>query len=153
MSDQKPRKTSYLRFDPSQRMLLDSDMSIRDGVDTWVVIGGVNFYVGTRTREYWVSVPKGYQITGADIPSYFQRWIHPTTMQGKAAIIHNYLCRTGRVRIDGVQVVVSRRCANRIFNEAMKVAGVGWWKRLVLFFVASVTQGRLRPDNADYDRH
>jgi hypothetical protein len=146
MSDSKPRKTSYLRFDPSQRLLLDSDTSIRDGVDTWVVIGGVSFYVGTRTKEYWVYVPKGYQITGADVPRYFQRWLLPTTMEGKAAIIHNYLCRTGRVRIDGEQVVVHRPEANRIFYEAMKVAGVGWCKRYTLYLVACATKGRLEPD-------
>lgn len=145
MSDS-PSKTSYLRFKPSERMLLDSDTSIRTGMDTWVVIGGVSFYVGTRKKEYWVHVPKGYLITGADIPPYFQRWIPPTTEQGKAAILHNYLCRTGRVRINGTQVVVDRAEAGRIFYQAMRVAGVWWPKRVILYWVARLYKGHVECD-------
>jgi hypothetical protein len=142
-------KTSYLRFKPSERLLLDSDTSIRTGVDTWVVIGGVSFYVGIRNRgskNYWVYVPKGYSVTGADIPAYFQRWILPTTNAGKAAIIHNYLCRTGRVRINGVQVVVDRKEAARIFYQAMRVAGVWLGKRFVLYLAARLSKGHIEPD-------
>lgn len=139
-------KTSYLRFDPAQRLWLDQDISMRMGVDTWVVRGGVSFYVDDRKKEYWVHVPKGYSITGADIPVFFQRWINPTTDEGKAAIIHNYLCATGRVRIDGVQVVVDRREANRIFLQAMSIARVGFLKRWTLYLAASLSRGHLRPD-------
>lgn len=145
-ADRGDRKTSYLRFDPAQRLMLDEDISMRMGVNTWVVRGGVSFYVDDRKKHYWVHVPRGYAITGADIPVWFQNWIKPTTDQGKAAVVHNYLCGTGRVRMDGVPVIVDRWEANRIFLQAMKIAGVWLPKRWALYLVAMVTRGHLRPN-------
>lgn len=140
--------TSYLRFDTTKRVEWDLESSVDNSADVYRVIGSMSFYVGERNREYWVHVPHGHRVTGADIPELFRDWIKPTSKEGKAAIIHHYLCSTGKVKIHKTRMCINRTEANWIFLQAMRVAGVGFLKRWIIFLVASLTDGELRPEES-----
>jgi hypothetical protein len=133
--------TSYRKFDATKRVTIDEDLTQKFGETTYVVSGCMSFYVGKRDREYWVHVPHGHRLSGADIPRLFRGWIKPNSPIGKAAVIHHYLCAVGKVRINKVRLMVSRYEANLVFLQAMKVAGVFLLKRWFLFLVASLSDG------------
>ena len=133
--------TSYRKFDATKRVMVDDDLTQKFGETTYVVNGCMSFYVGNRDREYWVHVPHGHRLNGADIPKLFKGWIKPNSVIGKAAVVHHYLSSVGKVRIKKVRFTVDRYEANMVFLQAMKVAGVFFIKRWFLFLVAQVTEG------------
>lgn len=133
---QTQQTTSYIRFDPSRRTLLNQKYTSENGQPTWVVQGGLSYYKGSRQDEYWVYIPNGYRVVGAMVPRWMQDWLRPCDTHGQAAIIHNYLCATSKVRVDGEKRFVSRNEANEIFLEAMKVIGVGFFKRWTMYLGA-----------------
>ncbi len=130
------RTTSYIRFDPSTRVVLSERYTEKNGEPTWVLSGGLSYYIGKRRDECWVYVPNNYRITGANVPDIFKSWIKPCDVHGQAVIIHHYLCTTGKIRSNGFRTVISKREANDVFLEAMKILGVPWWKRNILYWAA-----------------
>lgn len=135
--------TSYLKFDTPKRVIVDEKSSELHGETIYATSGCMSYYVGKRDREYWVHVPHGYRLSGANLPGFFRNWIKPNSIHGKAAVIHHYLCNTGRVKLAKVRMTVGRYESNFVFLEAMKVAGVGFFKRWVLFgaaFLAPIPQ-------------
>lgn len=128
--------TSYLKFDASKRVTVDEESSELHGETIYATSGCMSFYVGARDREYWVHVPHGYKLSGANLPKFFRDWIRPDSVHGKAVVIHHYLCNTGKVKIAKVRMTVGRYEANTVFLEAMKVAGVGFFKRWLLYGAA-----------------
>ena len=69
-------------------------------------------------------VPAGFVTDFASIPRLFWRVLPPTGSYGKAAVIHDYLYRTG---------AFTRSICDGIFLEAMCELGVPGWKRRVMF--------------------
>ena len=134
--------TSYRKFDATKRVTIDNDLTQKVGETTYAVNGCMSFYVGNRDREYWVHVPHGHRLIGADIPKLFRDWIKPNSIAGKAAVVHHYLCAVGKVRIKKVRFTVDRYEANLVFLQAMKVAGVFALKRWIIFLAAYLSQGR-----------
>lgn len=128
--------TSYLKFDAPKRVTVDEKSSVLNGETVYATNGCMSFYVGKRDREYWVHVPHGYRLNGANLPKFFRNWIKPNSIYGKAAVVHHFLCNTGRVKIAKAKMTVGRFEANVVFLEAMKVAGVGLLKRWVLYGAA-----------------
>mgnify|MGYP000311180914 CR=1 FL=1 len=144
--------TSYLKFYAPKRVAVDEKSSEREGQTVYVTSGCMNFYVGSRDREYWVHVPHGWRLTGAVLPKFFRSWIKPDSIHGKAALIHHYLCTTGRVKIAKVRMTVDRYEANMVFLEAMKVAGVGFLKRWILLGAAFLALERVDSDEDEPDQ-
>jgi len=70
------------------------------------------------------SVPVGFTTDFASIPKWLRWLIPPTGLYGKAAVLHDWLYRTG---------IVSRRRADFIFLRAMRVLGVPKWKRRAMY--------------------
>lgn len=140
----KESSTSYRKFDAKKRVVVDQSFLERTGETRYVVKGCLSFYVGKRGKEYWVHVPNGYKFTGAVVPKRLQGLIEPTGVFGKAAVIHHYLCEVRKVRIMKERFVVDRLEANRVFLEAMKVAGVGFIRRWVLFASSFLMRGEVK---------
>ncbi len=67
---------------------------------------------------------KGFRTDFASVPRVLWSIIPPNGLYGKAAVVHDYLCETK---------IVSRKNADKIFLEAMKVLGVSWWKRNLMY--------------------
>lgn len=83
------------------------------------------FYIDhTETVKETFTVPKGFRTDFASIPRSFKWLISPVGLHGKAAVLHDYLCEYG---------YMTRKEADEIFLEAMKVLGVGWLKRTVMY--------------------
>lgn len=135
-----PKLTSFLRFTPAERAIYSAELSAKNGVDTWVVLGNMFYYVGQRDEKNWIQIPKGYRITGAKVPRFMRSWLKPCEQGGQAAILHNYLRETGKGKFDGIRRKVTKKEADRIFLEAMRVVGIPLFKRWALYAGAALTK-------------
>ncbi len=88
----------------------------------WFRVAELFIYWAENGRKY--VVPYGVHTDFASIPRAFRWMIARVGKYGKAAVLHDHLCGG----------VVSRKEADRIFLEAMKVLGVGWLKRRTMYF-------------------
>ncbi len=70
-------------------------------------------------------IPIGTKTDFASVPRFFRRLISKVGKYGKAAVLHDYLCE-----LEGFP----RKDADKIFLEAMKALGVGWFKRRTMYF-------------------
>ena len=71
-----------------------------------------------------VRVPREFETDLASIPRVFQPLIQQDGNHRPAAIVHDYLCRSKIVR---------RKTADRVFLEAMQVAGERKWRRGAMY--------------------
>ena len=141
--------SSFLKFDGKSRVVLHPEHTARNGEKTYTVVGCLTFYVGDRAANYWVNIPHGYRVTGADVPRLFKFLLPAKSKHGRAAIIHHYLCATGKARIKKVRCKIERDVANEIFMQAMQVSGVGFIRRWVLYLIACLYGGRENMTEAD----
>ncbi len=77
-------------------------------------------------------VPIGFKSDGASVPKLF-RWFHSPFDKGlEGAVLHDYL-------LDAVKhdLMPFTEC-NRVFKKALKITGVGWFKRTVLTFATDL---------------
>lgn len=83
-------------------------------------------------------VPIGFITDGASIPKIFWSLVGSpfTGLYRRAALIHDYLYFTQTTK---------RSYADKVFLEAMKVLGVSWWKRRLMWVAVRV--GGWRPWN------
>lgn len=72
-----------------------------------------------------VKVPVGFKTDFASIPRVLWRVMPPVDIHRMAAIVHDWLYS---------QQVVTRKTADLIFEEAMGVLGVPWWKRKLMYW-------------------
>ena len=71
------------------------------------------------------TVPRGLNTDFASIPR-FMRWLIPRVGDhGMAAVLHDFLCEKKQV---------SRKKADQLFLESMKVSEVSWLKRRTMYF-------------------
>lgn len=129
--------TSYIRFDPATRV-----SSFRNKTDDsdplWILNGGLSYYHGPRKNECWVYVPGNFLSSGAYVPKLIQGLLRPSDKGGQAAIIHDYLCRGGTLRANKQKHTLPlNECAD-IFWEAMLIAKVPLWKRVILYAGARI---------------
>ena len=91
---------------------------------SWELMETFEYYL--ENGEEIVRVPKGFITDFASIPRLFWSFIgHPTGRYGKAAIVHDW-CYFKRV--------FTRKKCDQIFEEAMEVLGVNWFKRKAMYF-------------------
>jgi len=84
-----------------------------------------SFYVGNIDDNEIITVPKGFITDLATIPKLFWVLLPPTGKYGKAAILHDYLYSNA---------IETKRYADDVFLEAMKVLGVGRIKRTIMYY-------------------
>jgi hypothetical protein len=102
---------------------------LSDG-ETWELVETFSYYRDDGTTY---TVPKGFKTDFASVPQMFWAYISPTGKHGKAAVLHDYLYSTK---------IVSRKEADKIFLEAMKVLGVAKWKRGVMYYAVRLFGGK-----------
>lgn len=89
----------------------------RAGLGTFRLRHDVSFDLSEFGETGVVVAPAGYVTDFVSCPRPF-RWYFP--LGGQAALpslLHDQMCRTGDKR------------ATKVFNRALKAAGVGWWFR------------------------
>jgi hypothetical protein len=116
----------------------------------FVLLEAFSYLIGD-SDERWVTVPTGFRTDFASIPRPFRNVFNPTGRYGKAAVVHDGLYNDvyiSELLIDeGTGDVYenhyhpTRKEADGIFLEAMKVLGVGWWTRTTVY-LAVRTGGR-----------
>lgn len=120
------------------------------GADFWRVMAPFRFFFTWRGVAYSVDVPMGYLTDGASVPRPFHPIIGPWGDHGPAAIAHDIMCeylKVWNVSL-GRQESISRKQADDIFNEIMKVCGVDDIKRTTIYKAVRVyaeTTGKTGP--------
>ncbi|MBC6572515.1 DUF1353 domain-containing protein [Escherichia coli] len=89
----------------------------------WRVYEPFSFYPGDDKSDV-IEVPAGFITDLASVPRIFWVLLPPDGRYAKAAIIHDYLYDNA---------LRTKKEADRIFLEGMKVLGVPKWKRLVMY--------------------
>lgn len=89
----------------------------------WKLIEPFEYYRTGREHVRY-TVPAGFITDFASVPRLLWPILPPYGRYGKAAVLHDYLYRSG---------IVGRCEADIIFKEAMEVLGVARWKRRVLY--------------------
>lgn len=89
---------------------------------------GVYLYDKEKSRKYNFIIPKGYCFDGASVPRFFWRIIGSNTDNKflVAALIHDYMCEHHDC------VGSDREFSTIVFNELLKVSGVGKVKRFFM---------------------
>lgn len=96
----------------------------------WILLSPFTYYVDMAGEEV-VFVAAGFKTDFASIPHWAWSFIgHPAGRYGKAAVVHDWLYQNPD---DGVSDDRSRRRCDQIFLEGMKVLGVGWLTRTVMY--------------------
>ena len=68
-----------------------------------------------------INVPAGFVTDFAS----FKLGMMRISIAREAAVVHDYCYRT--------KGFISKRLADLVFLEAMKVTGIGWWRRTILY--------------------
>lgn len=91
----------------------------------WKLVESFDYHVGTYPSEDVITVPAGFITDFASIPRFLWAIYPPTGRWGKAAVVHDYLYRTGvRPRLE----------CDAIFLEAMTVLGVPYARRMAMYW-------------------
>lgn len=98
---------------------------------TWKVVNEFDVYLGPGITDYTIKVPAGFETDFASVPRILWNILPPTDKWGKAAVVHDYIYRSGG-RLDE-KVSISRFWADYIFLAGMHTLGVPWWKRYAMF--------------------
>ncbi len=82
------------------------------------------YHVGSLDSNHVITVKKGFKTDLASVPRILWFILPPHGYYGKAAVIHDYLYRTGKL---------PRKQCDDIFKEAMQVLKVKPWKIWVMY--------------------
>ena len=91
------------------------------GNNEWLLLKPFRYYLDEKN---FIEVPKGFITDFASIPRVFWSFFHPIGRYAKAAVIHDWLYFEG---------IFSRSKSDDIFYDGMKVLGVSWWKRFLIY--------------------
>lgn len=122
---------SHLR--PEAVIYYDSEATNKLGRDYWRLVTDVKFYVGDRSDNVWVYIPRGFLTDGATVPRLFWWLVPPLGRHGLAAIVHDYLCEHETLYTEEGLTQITRAEADKIFNEAMRVSQVNRLVRYTMY--------------------
>lgn len=108
------------------------------GKDLWMVVIPFSFYTGNKEDNRTVTIPNCYLTDGATVPRIFWGFVPPWGAYGQAVILHDYLCEYLTVMNNGVPESISRKQADKMLNEAMKVIGVPSYLRIPIYNMVNV---------------
>jgi len=114
-------------------------LDIANKSEHWVLVGECIYQsdlLGDDDKPVKVIVPSGFVTDLASIPRIFRFLIVKNGRHRAAAIVHDYLVR--------LELAFSRRTADRIFLEAMKVSGVPKLRRWLMYKAVRLNTSRLK---------
>lgn len=91
-------------------------------------------YYREGNKEDIITVPEGFESDWASIPQALQLFISKVGKHSKPAILHDYLC----VMNHKDKSFISRKEADEVFLEAMKIKGVNLVKRYIMYAAVRV---------------
>lgn len=106
----------------------------------WIIETPLRYEIGGLGTGRFIEVPVGFLTDGASIPRLLW-WLLPTWgVYSRAAVVHDYLY--DRIEAEKPnQYAPNFQAANDIFLEAMKVCGVPWLLRHLMWLAVSLFGG------------
>jgi hypothetical protein len=110
----------------------------RNGRCQWRLSGPLPYDVGAEGSGETITVPAGFVTDLASIPRLVSGLLPPDGPWAKGAVIHDFLYATAGTGVFGGKRWItrpanySRKEADDVFAEAMKVLGVPAWRRSVI---------------------
>ncbi|WJJ55139.1 tail assembly chaperone [Xanthomonas phage RTH11] len=124
---------AFTNFDTDLSVEKDEVASKVLGKTYFKVTKSFRYYLSEAERNVWGYVPAGFLTDGASVPKPLWWILPPWGRYGQAAVLHDILCETKTMFRDEIPYEISRKQADHIFRDAMKVAGVHWFERGVMF--------------------
>jgi hypothetical protein len=143
---------SFRAFDATLMTQYSITASEALGSDFWVVTKPFTYYLGDKYSNRQVHVPMGYLTDGASVPRFFWNIIPPWGRWGQAAVVHDILCETLTIQVDGKPEVISRKECDKTLLEAMTVLEVPSTKRQMIYGAVSVYRILANVRKPNYDR-
>lgn len=112
----------------------DGTYSAEHQKDYWKVVKTFAYYVGDPQDRNVVVIWKNTRTDGASVPRIFWSIVPPWGRYGPATIIHDKLCTGTKIHTPEGERACSRKEADQIFNNAMKVLNVDKWQRRLIYF-------------------
>lgn len=92
--------------------------------NTWKTTREFSYHVGLEESDDIITVPAGFETDLASIPPIAEMFIPKSGVYNQAAVLHDFLYST---------MTRTRKESDKIFLEAMKVLGVPWFKRHLMY--------------------
>ncbi len=100
----------------------------------------------SNRKKIAVAVPQGYVTDFASIPGFVQWLISPFGKHSEAAVVHDWLYTLGDKKDKK-----GRKLADLTFKRALKIVGVGWFRRNIMYIAVRVGGGSGYGLESDYD--
>lgn len=97
---------------------------IDDRPNYWVLNKSFRFILQSPPVPSVITVPAGFVTNFASVPRVLWSIFPPYSDYGKAAVVHDFLYCTE---------IKTRKRADKLFLEAMKISGVSMWKRHLIY--------------------
>lgn len=98
----------------------------------WRLEQDFSYEVGDKGTGKVITVPKGFETDGASVPQFLWSLFPAWGSYSRAAVIHDLLCHLINCGVPHPEAP-TRRDADLIFLEAMKVCGTGPVTRTILY--------------------
>lgn len=110
-------------FDTQLGIVYSKHASGALGKDHWIVKKEFRVEIDGDPNKF-VIIPKGFLTDGASVPRLFWSLLPPWGSYGQAVVLHDYLVEGLGYYDNGAKVIIERKHADRIFNNAMQELGV-----------------------------
>lgn len=136
----KPLFQSIFAFDSTVSVAYDTAASKALDKDYYRVTEGFQYFATLDGKHIVIQIPAGYLTDGASVPRGFWWLLPPWSSYGQAAIVHDILCETLKVKDadTGEMVTITRAEADKLFKEAMETLHVSAWKRNLMYVAVRV---------------
>lgn len=101
----------------------------------WRLEQSFTYEVGDKGSGRAITVPAGFQTDGASVPQLLWAMFPAWGSYSRAAVIHDLLCHLINLGTPHPEAP-TRKTADLIFLEAMKVCGTGFFTRTILYLGA-----------------
>lgn len=100
----------------------------------------------SKRKKIAVAAPQGYVTDFASIPGFVQWLIAPFGKHSEAAVVHDWLYTLGDKKDRK-----GRKLADLTFKRALKIVGVGWFRRNIMYLAVRVGGASGYGLESDYD--
>ncbi len=103
----------------------------------WTVQEPFRYYMGSEASNVCVDIPRGFKTDLASVPRLARLLVPKLGKYNAAAVVHDRLYKQGEYTVlsPGVSYPcdITRKKADDVFNEAMKICGVSPWRRRLIY--------------------
>lgn len=134
--------SSFTRFSKEPMIAYSTNISDSLGKDHWVVGQAFTYYLNDDPFGDLVNVWPYFVTDGATVPRLFWGIVPTWGRYGAATIVHDFLCDgqpiQKKIRDNEFETIYedyypTRKEADQIFNQAMKVLKVPTWQRWLMY--------------------